>query len=150
MNASVSLMSSDPTVVNFSGSMAPTASDAAMVQSSDQLSTYAAGMMHADANIQDVQSSPSMVSVSYKKPGELFGFIPTTITEQGEVKSDGTVTFSYPWYHFLVSTNDNANLQTNLQAQVQPMLNANMNGTFSAQDQAQIMAALYTGMSAKS
>jgi hypothetical protein len=163
--------------MNYNGSSNTAAmTDPAQVSTGTDLNTYADAAMHSDSNIQNVQLSNTAVAMTYSEPGKLFGFIPVSLSTKAAVDASGNVTVSYPWYHFLVSTND-ANLKSDLQARIQSTMdndasasanaaatnsamastsNSTVNSTnnsiatndgFSARMQAEIMADLEDGFS---
>ncbi len=143
------LSNTDDAVLNFSNNATPAVSDASTVGTRDQLSAYAAGVMHSDDNIQNVQMSSSSVIMNYKQPGRFLGFIPVTVSTQAQVNQDGSVSISHPWYDFLAMTNDSA-IRTSIQAQLQQSMASTTPGgdiAFSPQMQAQIMADMHTAFS---
>jgi hypothetical protein len=151
------LSNTDDSVTNFKdsgsamagGSMGASMSDAAMVSTSDQLKTYAAGMMHSNANVESVQSSNSSVSMNYKESGKLFGFIPTMVKVRSTTDANGNVSLSYPWYHFLVSTNDST-LKSDMESSIKSSVSGSASGTLSARMQAEFMADMATAFSSTS
>jgi hypothetical protein len=92
---------------------------AEFVKDRDALSAYVRSGMQNDENIQSVETEDDSVTMEYRRPGRLFGFIPVTMTERATVNADGSVKVSYPWYRFLVSTEaKTADLETDLQSRV--------------------------------
>jgi hypothetical protein len=129
----------------------PVVTSAEMVASQDDLSTYTAATVKGDANLVSADLSPRAVSVSYKERGYVFGFIPTWITARAEASADGTVQISYPWYGFLVST-DEVGLKSKVETSAAPTLTASGNGsvnagaTFTAQAQAELLDQVHVAM----
>jgi len=68
--------------------------------------------------IEAVAYDENTVEVRYGVPGRLFGFIPVTMTAQVEVASDGTVAVSYPWYRFLVATDAEGDIESELSSRI--------------------------------
>jgi hypothetical protein len=146
----LTLSSSDSAVMNANSMTTP---DGAMVSSGTQLNTYAAAVVHSDSNIQNVQLSNTMVGMTYKEQGKLFGFIPLSVNTHAQVDQTGAVTITYPWYHFLVSTDDSG-LQSNIQASVHStmanFMPAAANAQLSARAQAELMDDLEAGFKSHS
>lgn len=91
---------------------------AAAVATDADLNAYASAAMRADERIEAVTFNEDNVEVRYDVHGRLLGFIPVTMTTQVEVASDGTVAVSYPWYRFLVATDADADIESELASQV--------------------------------
>jgi hypothetical protein len=141
----VSIMPTDVdsmTVVNT------TTLDAAAVATSADLNAYAKATTASDKNVRKIESSSSSVSLGYFERAHLFGFIPVTVTVVGNVAADGTVSVTYPWYSFLLSTDRDAiqtSLQNRVQAEMTTMMIAPSSSTpFTAVDQAHLLADIRT------
>lgn len=96
---------------------APTS--AVQVKSETDLSAYTTAALRADERIDAVSFAEDAVEVSYYEQGRLIGIFPVTMKARAKVASDGTVTVSYPWYRFLVASDDtNADVKAKLESRV--------------------------------
>jgi hypothetical protein len=82
--------------------------NAAQVASSADLSVFSNNLAVQDSNVARVDaSSGDAVTVEYKHPARLFGFIPVTINSSTTVApaADGSVSVrtTLPWWHVFVS-----------------------------------------------
>ncbi|MEK7641847.1 MAG: hypothetical protein AAB365_02525 [Patescibacteria group bacterium] len=78
-----------------------------------------AATVQSDENVTKVESDDESVSLWYKVPAKLFGFIPMGMTVRTTVGAAGEVKVSHPWYSFLVSSEDDdaeAVIQTEVNA----------------------------------
>jgi hypothetical protein len=115
----------------------------AQVQNDASLNTYAEVIAHNDSNVQSVDVNNDQVSMTIDQPAKLFGFIPTTMTEQAVVSVDANgqvqVTTHKPWWAFLASDNSDllvADIKANLGN------SASASGALSAQAKAKILTAI--------
>ena len=106
-----------------SGAVEATVSSPSGVETQADLSGYIAAEMKADKNISSVESASGEVAVTYKQPAKLFGFIPVTIAATATVDASGNVEVSYPWYAFLMVTNE-----SDLEARIQDSVAAELGG----------------------
>ena len=106
------------------GAVTATVSSPSAVKTQADLSGYIAAEMKADKNISSVESASGEVAVTYKQPAKLFGFIPVTIAATATVDASGNVEVSYPWYAFLMVTNE-SDLEARIQDSVDATLGAN-------------------------
>lgn len=144
----------DQSSLGVQGSNASQVSSADQVNTRDDLNSYALNAMRADTNIQSLSMAQDAVTVDYKQPGKLLGLIKVEEATHIQVGSDGTVKMTYPWYHFLVSSNM-PNLQSDLQARAETILSAkaaaNSNAatgvTLSDKDRAQILSSVLASVS---
>ncbi len=121
--------------------------DANSVVTEEDLTTYVDSQMTTDANLKEVSYTDTTVTVAYKQPAKLFGFISSSLTATAEVQADGTVEVSYPWYAFLYSkTVTAADLETELSSSVSGMVTADT--TLTAQAKAQIASRLQAALAA--
>ena len=114
-----------------SGAVAATVSSPSGVKTQADLSGYIAAEMKADKNISSVEAASGEVVVTYKQPAKLFGFIPVTIAATATVDASGNVEVSYPWYAFLMVTNE-----SDLEARIQSRVSADVNLDVSANAEA--------------
>lgn len=70
----------------------------------NDIESFTSDVVKRDTNIGNLNLSPDVVSVDYKTPAKLFGFIPAAVSAHIEVAKDATYSISYPWYSFLFST----------------------------------------------
>ncbi|MBP6858375.1 MAG: hypothetical protein KBC33_00920 [Candidatus Pacebacteria bacterium] len=73
---------------------------------SADIDTTLAAEVSSDDNVTKVESDDSSVSLWYKVPARLFGFIPMGMNVRTTVDARGDVKVSHPWYYFLVSADD--------------------------------------------
>ncbi|HCR52650.1 TPA: hypothetical protein DIV48_03355 [Candidatus Kaiserbacteria bacterium] len=81
------------------------------------LRTRAAAILDSDAKVSAVGFSAQEVSLEYRQPARLFGFVPVLIPVAVTVNASGTATVRYPWYRFLLA-GDEAGLAVKAQAAV--------------------------------
>ncbi len=72
----------------------------------EDLSRYASDVITRDEDVEDVSITEEEVSVSYRKPTKLFGFIPTTIEETVTVDTNGDVQVDRPWWAIFSNEED--------------------------------------------
>lgn len=106
---------------------------AAAVSSDAELSAYASSAMRADERIEAVAFADDSVEVRYGVPGRLLGFIPVTMNARVTVASDGEVAVSYPWYRFLVATDTDADIESELSSRIEAT------GSFTASQKAALV-----------
>jgi hypothetical protein len=88
------------------------------VSSDADVESFAHAIKQSDSHVANVAIGSSTVSVSYKEPARLFGFIPTDINVTAQADQHGDVTISYPWYRFLFGlSSDSAALHASAEAQ---------------------------------
>ncbi len=87
------------------------------VSAESEISGYVAAQMAADANVSKVESSRSRVSVTYPQKAMLFGFVPVTVEATATVLANGAVDVRYPWYTFLMVTNE-VDLESEIESRV--------------------------------
>jgi hypothetical protein len=104
--------------LNFAGSPASVSSNA-------DLAAYIATQMKGDADIAEIQASADSVAVTYKEHAKLFGFISSSLNATAIVDGAGTVTVKRPWYSFMFSTSDKAELEATIQDRVNAVLGTN-------------------------
>ena len=99
----------------------------ASVSSGADLPEFVAAQIAADENISEVKASANNVSVTYEQQAKLFGLIPVTVNATATVRADGSVDVRYPWYAFLMVTNESA-----LEAAIESRVGAVLSGGASA------------------
>lgn len=129
--------------LNFSGSPASVSSNA-------DLSAFIATTMKNDENLNEVQASSGSVAVTYKAPAKFLGFIPASIKAMAIVDATGNVTIARPWYGFLFSSDDSADLKTAIESDVRAHVNASANSRaqseLAADTKAQLIADIHAAM----
>ncbi|HWP61342.1 MAG TPA: hypothetical protein VN495_01950 [Candidatus Paceibacterota bacterium] len=100
------------------GGVTPTSSAPASVSSNADLSGFVAAQMKKDSHISTVQTSSSSVMVTYQQPARFLGIFPIMVDVTAQVSDNGSVMLSYPWFRFLLKTNE-ADLHAALQSRVQ-------------------------------
>lgn len=119
----------------------PTAFTASgQVKTKADLSGFIVAQMQNDANVSAVQASTSAISVTYPQYAKLFGVFPVTVDTTATVNADGTVSISYPWYRFLLSSDDH-DLQAKLQSRISTALQTSTPSTVNAGAAAQLSLA---------
>ena len=111
---------------------------------SNDLQAHAKALVSSDQNVSSVSLSSTTVSMTYREPAKLFGFIKVHVPVQVTINTAGTATVSYPWYGFLLATNQ-AGLS--IQAQALAQQNASAAATFTQHDEAKILDSLHTVLS---
>lgn len=132
------------TIKTDSGSTTTTTSPlAASVQ------TRVKTLINSDEKVDAVSLSPDKVSMTYREPAKLLGFIGTRVPVEATIAANGTATVHYPWYSFLFATN-----QAGLSIEAQGIANDITSSTtaastseFSLATQAQLLTSLHTVLS---
>ncbi|MDE2213006.1 MAG: hypothetical protein KGJ34_00500 [Patescibacteria group bacterium] len=119
----------------------------ASVTSEEALSAYASGLITKDEHMGAAQLSTSSVSIDYDQPAYFLGFIPVTVPAYATVSESGAVNVRYPWYSFLLATNQSA-LGLQLAATAHTVLGTELSSSteLSAHEQAILLAAMRTVM----
>lgn len=87
------------------------------------LKTRANLIASGDSHVSSVSLSSKDVAVSYREPAKLFGLIRVTVPVTVRVEASGSTHVSYPWYGFMLSSNQAA-LAIRIQAAAQNALSA--------------------------
>jgi len=147
IGADVGLITVTRADVSSEESAQVTISTPSAVKTSADLSAYASGVVGGDKNVDAVAASEDSVSVSYKQPAKLFGFIPIFLSATATVKSTGETTVSYPWYAFLATT-DSAMVESNVKAATAATLaaNAGADAKLSAATQAKLVEEIHAAL----
>lgn len=119
-----------------------TAMSAISVSTQADLKAYATSFISSDEDVTRVEADADEVSVWYKQPAKLLGFIPVRVSAQASVNADGTVDVDYPWYSFL-TTYDDAKLESDLDVAAGSIARAESTTDFSASVQARIIEAIH-------
>ncbi|MEN9912601.1 MAG: hypothetical protein RLY66_9 [Candidatus Parcubacteria bacterium] len=77
----------------------------------------------SDKNVKKVESDDDSVSVSYKVPVKLFGFIPMGMVIRTTVGAAGDVKVSHPWYSFFATSDDN-DAENDIKTEINTVINA--------------------------
>lgn len=113
-----------------------------------QLRTRAATILASDAKVSAVAFSAQGVSLEYRQPAKLFGFVPVFVPVTVTVNASGSATVRYPWYRFLLA-GDEAGLAVKAQAAVDKEFGAAGaagEAGFSAATQARLLDSLHATM----
>jgi len=122
--------------------------DPLTVRTDADLETYAEATVSSDERVQDVNVTEDEVSIEYDERAHLFGVFPILVTATATVDSEGKVSVRYPWYRFLMSTQQEA-LEASANAEVRAALSGDASATLDAQAKARALAALHRAMKAQ-
>ncbi len=116
--------------------------DPSTVSNRSDLESFITASAQNDENFQSASSSNDEVSLRYKEPAKLFGFLPISLSTNVKADANGNVKVHYPWYRFLVALQD-SDLQSKIEAKVNAVLLANgakdTSAEFSASTQAHLI-----------
>ena len=101
------------------------------VRSNADLSGYVAAQVANDENVSKVETSADNVSVTYKQRAQLFGLVQVTVDATATVRADGSVDVRYPWYAFLMVTNE-GELEAAIEERVKGFVSASADATAEA------------------
>ncbi|MDB5194913.1 MAG: hypothetical protein JWO84_97 [Parcubacteria group bacterium] len=96
-------------------------SSALAVHSSGELEAYARGALAQDAYISSITLSGHGVVVAYRKQGRLLGLVPVALPTTATVHTDGSITFTAPWYG-AVTLAERDRMQSALEVRVHALL----------------------------
>lgn len=121
------------------------------VNTDAEISGYVAAQMARDTNVSKMESSRSRVSVTYPQKAKLFGLVSMTVDATATVLADGTVDVRYPWFAFLMVTNEvdlESDIESRVSALPSPSLNASANASIelSARLQAELIDTVRAAM----
>lgn len=112
------------------------------VSTADDLKAFASSSLQNDENLEGMTFSDSSVDVAYKARGRFLAIIPVSLKAVAHVSANGDVSVRYPWYHFLVTGENDSKLKTAIEGQIQAMVNSDSNaGTRLTSRQAAAIAA---------
>jgi pyruvate/2-oxoglutarate dehydrogenase complex dihydrolipoamide acyltransferase (E2) component len=72
--------------------------------------------------IEKLEVTQTEARINYRAEMRLFGFIPVEREVEGRAQADGTVEIDYPWYRFLSTTPDRAEIENQLQTSIEIMM----------------------------
>lgn len=116
------------------------------VDSRGELKTYGNAVMMEDGNLKSISFTDQSATVEYKEHAKLLGFIPVLVNVRVEALADGSVTVHYPWYRFLLITNE-SKLKTDLETAAKVTLedsSSQSNTALSVSTQARLVDGLHT------
>lgn len=119
---------------------------AAVAGVSVDLDAYATSLSSADASVTAVNtSSDNAVSVTYKRPAKLFGFIPVSIMETATVKADengaASASVRKSWWSVFASTDAKTDqFSADLKSRVQGSTSASANAALTTSEKAVYLA----------
>lgn len=76
------------------------------VRTSASLESYAAATVRADERLKSLDMTENGMDMKYRKAAKLLWIIPASLTAHVSVDQQGEVSVSYPWYAFLMSTDE--------------------------------------------
>lgn len=114
---------------------------------SGSLREHANAILSEDSRASAVVLSHDAVSLSYREPAKLFGFIRVDVPVEISADASGKVKINYPWYSFLLST-DRTSLMIRAQAAVSSELasDTSASGALSATEKANLLDSLHEVM----
>jgi hypothetical protein len=83
------------------------------------LDQYVSLILETDDDASAASASTEGVSLRYKQPAKLLGFIPFSMSVAASVLADGTIVIKEPWYSLLVRYDD-SRLVSNLKVLAKP------------------------------
>lgn len=122
---------------------------ASSVRTQADLSGYVAGQIVSDGNVSKVETSAEDVSITYQQRAKLFGLVPVDVEVTAVVSADGSVDAQYPWYAFLMTTNESdleASLQESVSGSASATAQVNAAAGFTSQAQAEIIGRIRSAM----
>ncbi|HUQ30100.1 MAG TPA: hypothetical protein VM103_01115 [Candidatus Paceibacterota bacterium] len=117
---------------------------ATTVSSEAALETHAMTLTKSDENLEAVALSSDKISLSYREPAKLFGFITLHVPIQVTVTASGEAKVHYPWYSFLMATN-----QAGIAVRTQAITDQHLSGeetattTFSTETKTRLVDSLH-------
>lgn len=85
------------------------------VRTSASLESYAGAIVRADERLNSVEMNEGRMDMEYKKPAKFLWIFPASLKAHITVDQEGVVTARYPWYAFLMSTDES---RTALEAEI--------------------------------
>lgn len=125
-------------------------SSASMVATGADLDAFARGRMESDERIESMQLGSDELSFTYDQRARLLGFYPMTVAATATVDADGSIEISYPWYGFMLSTNEDE-LEADLESRVAGALSGGVvvedgESRMTAQGRARVLTVLHDAM----
>ncbi len=129
-----------------------TVSTPGQVQSDTDLDAYSMSIQQNDASVSAVSSDDTSVSVDYKVPAKLFGFISLNMTETASVEvgdnNSTEVYVSRPWWSFMAKADDHkdafaSRIKSHLPQNVSA--SATADARLTASEKAQLISAIQAG-----
>ncbi|HRH55693.1 MAG TPA: hypothetical protein PK609_02400 [Candidatus Paceibacterota bacterium] len=76
------------------------------VRSAASLEAYAATLLRNDERVKDIRVEQDSFELHYNLAARFLGFIPGSVTAKVAVDGEGQVSVKYPWYAFLMATDE--------------------------------------------
>jgi len=73
----------------------------AQVKSEQELENFAKGVLLEDNNVQSIEVSEEKVDLAYEMPARFLGIFNASLVARAEVRREGIVKVTFPWYSFL-------------------------------------------------
>ena len=108
-------------------------SDADFVRSAASLESYASATVRADERLESIEVADGRMDMTYRKEAKFLWLIPVSMTVDVSVSENGEVAVRYPWYAFLMQTDERrADLEARLAAEIRD-INASLETSAAAE-----------------
>ena len=116
--------------------------DTSSVTSDADFLAYARGQMRQDEHLSRVTTSSDAVVLERARRARLFGLIPISIMTTTTLSADGTLEVTYPWFSFLLLTDEAA-----VKAALKSRVDIISGEVFSAASKARLLAQVEVALS---
>lgn len=94
--------------------------EAGSVRTAASLESYAVATIRANDRLDSVEMNNGQMDMVYRKPAKLLWIIPASLKVHVSVSQEGEVAVQYPWYVFLLSTDESRlALETEIRREVE-------------------------------
>ncbi len=109
------------------------------VSNRGELRSFLNHIVKGDDRIADVHISSTTIETRYDMPAKFLWSIPTKLTANISIDSEGSVSVKYPWYAFLFAKHD-----SDLAAQLEQSASTTASTSFSANTQAHLLNLIFS------
>ncbi len=142
-SSSASMHSQGPEHASDQGILNANSNSVISTQYNGDVKSHSEAAMKADTDLTAVENASDSVSVSYREPAKLFGFIKVHVSATAEARADGSVSVTYPWYA-IIMTKDRVGLENSVKAHVGTAASAD--STLSANTRIHLIDLLQAGL----